>query len=89
MAGLPEAREIEVSEALQPENSPARKPARPREATLMRRRLVREAGRKGMSYAPRWFLSGAMKASVLGGIRGDNATFGVLISGGFQGALAG
>ena len=51
---------------VQPEKSPARKPARPSEATLIRS-LVREAGKKGMSYAPRWFLGGAVKASVPGG----------------------
>jgi hypothetical protein len=39
----------EASAGLQPVSSPAMRPARPREATLRRRRLVREAGRKGMS----------------------------------------
>jgi hypothetical protein len=60
-AGLLESWVCRVSaEALvQPEKSPARKPARPREATLMRRRLVREAGKKDMSYAPRWCMGGA------------------------------
>ena len=42
-----------LGESLQPERRPARRPARPREAILKRRRLVREAGKKCMSYAPR------------------------------------
>ena len=38
--------------------------------------MVREAGRKGMSWAPRWFMGKAqIEASVPGGIWGDNATF--------------
>jgi hypothetical protein len=40
---------MEASAELQPARRPARRPASPREAILMRLRLVREAGRKDMS----------------------------------------
>jgi hypothetical protein len=40
---------MEASAELHPARRPARRPASPREATLMRLRLVREAGRKDMS----------------------------------------
>jgi hypothetical protein len=38
-----------VGVSLQAESRPARSPARPREAILMRRRFVRDLGRKAMS----------------------------------------
>lgn len=73
---------VRLAESLQPESRPASRPARPREAILMRFRLVREAGRKCMSYAPRWSISGArIEARVPGGIKGDNDTF---VGGGFE-----
>ena len=59
----------------QPERRPATRPARPREAILRRFRLVREAGRKRMSLAPRCCIRRRTEERVSRGIQSSNDTF--------------